>query len=833
MQQARRYDNCKRPGECSREAFPPSLLQDSLGKLVNTATAACRKHKTLEQYLKSLQSRNDIHPHVQRLPHPAAPLLHDLHTFGAPAHLTDPPWSTQHKLDSIKRGPHRSATEHLDFLREEFTEMVRKRYWTVLPAAEIIHHQDLRLSPLGVVPQHDRRPRIICDYTFSGVNAATLHTGPHEAMRFGHALRRILARIVRANPKFGPVYLGKYDLADGYYRIPVNPAHAMRLACLLPTASGEEPLVAIPLVLPMGWTESAPYFCAATETIVDLVNDSLHSTPVHPPHRLDNLLDFSEETNPPPKVSIPPHLHNQVYDTPLAHSDVYIDDIIGLIQPTSIPKQQFTRHIFHTIDRVFRPLEPSDSPARTEPISTSKLQKGDGNLSTRKVILGWILDTTKYTLELTDRRLHRLLQLLDGLPRSRKRVPTELWQQVLGELRSMAPAIPGSRGLFSPLQTILSPHKARLYLTKDAHDFLDDFRWLAINLSSRPTRLFELVPSPPLVIGATDASATGLGGVFFVPLAPTVEDQPLYQAFVWQHHLPDTIRSRLISTNNPTGTITNSDLELAAAVAHPDVIASTRNISETTIATLHDNTPTVFWQRKGSTTTTGPAAYLLRLHALHARHLRYIATHDYIPGPINAMADDASRLLHFSNHDLLSHFNSVYPQPFPWTGCTLSSEMSSLVITALCKQRSDPESFSPVQQKPIIHGHCGWISAPSTTSIHGSPATMTQSHTSKSSHTATTTDDSHPATSPFDLAQWLTPCAWSDRHTSCWGQGTTASTDTQGRSTSASNDNSERMRRQSRPHNESSLFPSNSYLPFSLQHTTTTTTPRPPKPPPT
>jgi hypothetical protein len=156
--------------------------------------------------------------------------------------------------------------------------MVHKRYWTVLPASVISHHQDLRLYPLGVVPQHDRRPRIICDYTYSGVNDATQHTGPQEAMRFGQTLRRIIAQIVGANPKFGPVHLSKYDLADGYYRIPLNPTHAMQLACLLPTVSGEEPLVAIPLVLPMGWTESAPYFCATSPgTSAALLSRSSHS----------------------------------------------------------------------------------------------------------------------------------------------------------------------------------------------------------------------------------------------------------------------------------------------------------------------------------------------------------------------------------------------------------------------------------------------------------------------------------------------------------------------------------------------------------------------------
>jgi hypothetical protein len=192
----------------------------------------------------------------------------------------------------------------------------------------------------------------------------------------------------------------------------------MRLACLLPIATGEEPLVAIPLVLPMGWTESAPYFCAAIETIVDLANDTFNHS-VHHLHRLEHLLDLSDLPNPSPPPSTTTQRHTQVYDTPLANADVYMDDVIGIYQPASMSKQKFARHILHTIDHIFRPLESSDPPARTEPISTAKLMKGDGNLTTRKAILGWIIDTTKCTLELPVRRLHRLQQLLDELPRSK------------------------------------------------------------------------------------------------------------------------------------------------------------------------------------------------------------------------------------------------------------------------------------------------------------------------------------------------------------------------------------------------------------------------------
>jgi hypothetical protein len=228
--------NGNTPGKSSRTRFPPiSLLQDSLGKLVLAATIELQQYPTLEDYLRTWQTCSDIHPQVQQLPHPAANLLHALHTSGASAQLIDPPWSAQHKTNTLARGSHRSATKHSDFIREEFADMIEKRFWTVLPASWVIEHPELRLSPLGVVPQHERRPRVICDYTFSGVNEATQPTGPQPAIRFGHALRRILTQIVRANPTFGPVLLGKYDLADGFYRIPLNATHAARLACVLPS----------------------------------------------------------------------------------------------------------------------------------------------------------------------------------------------------------------------------------------------------------------------------------------------------------------------------------------------------------------------------------------------------------------------------------------------------------------------------------------------------------------------------------------------------------------------------------------------------------------------
>ena len=258
-------------------------------------------------------------------------------------------------------------------------------------------------------------------------------------------------------------------------------------------------------------------------------------------------------------------------------------------------------------------------------------------MCTRKEVLGWLIDGQAMTVHLTERRHARLVELLDQLPQTRKRVSVKLWHKVMGELRSMVLALPGSRGLFSVLQHAFKSGQRHLRVTLAMHDFLDDFRWVVRSLHARPTRVYELFPSSPAVIGATDASGYGMGGVFFVPL-----DDDEYNSYVWRADFPSDVQSQLVTYENPSGIITNSDLEMAATVGHHDVVAHTVGVAEATIGTLHDNAAAMFWNRKGSASMEEPAAYLLRLQALHARQYRYMPTHDFIPGDLNVMGDDAS-----------------------------------------------------------------------------------------------------------------------------------------------------------------------------------------------
>lgn len=453
--------------------------------------------------------------------------------------------------------------------------------------------------------------------------------------------------------------------------------------------------MALPLVLPMGWTESPPYFTVATETVADLANQRLRNHWKPPPHRLENLadsrptkvLEASGQCNGPGTTAlpntIPPRRHRS---KPLASVDVFVDDFIGMCQGPKPTRKLVRRVMLHSLDKVFRPLEAGDNPHRKEPASDKKLAQGDGYWETRKLVLGWILDTVAMTIELPIHRRHRLKELLDAIPRTQKRTTVKKWQQVLGELRSMAIAIPGSRGLFSMLQeTLRHRPDGRIRLHKGVHDCLDDFRHLHDDICGRPTRLFEIVAQDtPEVLGATDACGYGIGGVAF-PNGTAHQRHHLHcdsasssgmrhasltqgtlAPVVWQYQLPADITARLITHQNPHGTITNSDLELLATVVHKDVLAHAFDIRERTIATGTDNTPALAWQGKGSTSTTGPVAYLLRAQALHQRFHRYREEHFYIPGPVNVMADDASRLTSLSPSALLSHFDSRYPQNRPW-----------------------------------------------------------------------------------------------------------------------------------------------------------------------
>ena len=245
--------------------------------------------------------------------------------------------------------------------------------------------EGLRLSPPGVIPQRDRRPRWICDYTWSGVNTDTLPLAAMEAMQFGHALERILREILFANPAHGPVQLNKTDLSDGFYRVDLNVDDIPKLGVVFPTKLGSEPMVALPMVLPMGWKNSPPAFSTATKMIADLANQRLGCSDYDPPdHPLDQMaaeVQVPERATPLSSpthgvaVEVPTARDPSLPTTgkPLEYVDIFVDDFVSLGQAPNTRRVRKT--LLHAIDHVFRPLTEEDSPFRREPVSLKKLRK--------------------------------------------------------------------------------------------------------------------------------------------------------------------------------------------------------------------------------------------------------------------------------------------------------------------------------------------------------------------------------------------------------------------------------------------------------------------------
>ncbi len=254
--------------------------------------------------------------------------------------------------------------------------MVRDGYWCVLPFSAVAKYTNLKLSPAGVVPQRERRPRIILDYSYppdNNVNATSLPIAPVQAMQFGKAFQRLMQRLVYCNKQFGPPLMAKLDLADGYYRVPLSPLAALELAVVLPGDGPYQHLIGIPLSLPMGWTHSPPYFCAYTETITDIANASLHH-PALPRHALEPVLQqFATMLDTKFQSSALLPLGAQSLP-PLATVDVYLDDFMALAQPPHHMKTM--RTLLHAVDAIF-----FDTPAhstRRSIVSTSKIANGDG-----------------------------------------------------------------------------------------------------------------------------------------------------------------------------------------------------------------------------------------------------------------------------------------------------------------------------------------------------------------------------------------------------------------------------------------------------------------------
>ena len=250
--------------------------------------------------------------------------------------------------------------------------------------------------------------------------------------------------------------------------------------------------------------------------------------------------------------------------------------------------------------------------------------------------------------------------------------------------------MPAGRSLLGPIDAALRPsrHWLPVKSNKALCSTLSDFSILLCILTSRPSHCHELVIHKPGYIGFCDASSLGTGGVWFdgaCPMPPTV----------WHIQWPNDIRQSVISFNNPSGFLTNSDLEMAGMLLLYLVLEHLATLRHIHVAAWCDNTPTVAWMNKLSASHSPIAGQLMQALAMciHMNKASPLTSHS-IAGIDNKLADMATRTFHrntathktfaIPDDNFLHLFNSTFPlQNNSWCSFCLSSKLTLLVFSEL------------------------------------------------------------------------------------------------------------------------------------------------------
>ena len=330
--------------------------------------------------------------------HPAAKLLDYYSTQGCPVNIGDN-WTYEHIITAIKRGPHISAKkpQAAAHLQMETLQKIRDGYAKIVKWKEIKNNipPNLKISPVAMIPHKSRMYRTIIDLSFQlrvkgkvlpSVNSATESLAPQKAMtQLGMALRRIINNLATHHNTNKPFLFSKVDLKDGFWRMVVSDKDAWNFCYVLPSTGKnktnlDETEIVVPHALQMGWAESPPFFCAATETARDVCEQLALTTNNLPTHPLQTQLMPSRNTLASLQQQNPRHKSSTPVDSTqdCTQLEVYVDDFVAM---TNNVQEEHLLHwskaILHGIHSIFPPPTVSLHTGG-DPISEKKLAQKEG-----------------------------------------------------------------------------------------------------------------------------------------------------------------------------------------------------------------------------------------------------------------------------------------------------------------------------------------------------------------------------------------------------------------------------------------------------------------------
>jgi len=641
--------------------------------------------------------RNSMCPTGRALGHPAANTLRDWATFGCPTR-TGRNWTKNDIWEAVERGPHRSAMspEAVEHFATEIKEKIRTKQARLVGWDDIKDNPppQLKISPIAAIPHKSKAFRSILDLSFrlrlknggilAAVNDTTIKSAPKGAIdQLGECLTRIIHAFAEASDD-AKIFMAKWDIKDGFWRMDCRNGEEWNFAYVLPQPEGSPTMLVVPTSLQMGWVESPPYFCTATETARDIATEytdmPVGSIPAH---------KFSKYTaNGESYGDLAEDHDGQPFRTMV---EVYVDDFMSLVIPISKSQLEHTAAAIMTgIHDVFPANDEDDG---DDPISEKKLKKLEGQYSTTKTLLGFEFDGIHKTMWLDATKREKLLTILRGWIRTGHRgsagIPFKEFESTIAKIRHAFTCIPMGASLLSPCNRILKLQPSYVYLNRNKRVLtsIEGCRTLLRESTQEPTRCRELIPGWPDYIGFVDASSHGAGGVVIGELSPCVPT-----IFRWQW--PSDITQDVKTAENPEGHISNSDLEMAGLVllwlTMEEVCGP---LTEKRLTLFNDNTPTIRWATKLASKRSRVAEHLVQALALRAKQQKACPfTPIHIAGKRMAIADIPSRSFGSnpawqcdSDDDLLTLFNSTFPLPSQqsWTVFRPNYRTVMRVISAL------------------------------------------------------------------------------------------------------------------------------------------------------
>jgi hypothetical protein len=644
--------------------------------------------------------KNNMCPKNLALEHPAAEKLLQYATGGCPCN-TGKPWSKEMIHAAVERGPHVSALdpEAIEQLRTEIAEKEKIGQCKVVLWDDIKNDppKQLKVSPLAMIPHKSRKFRAILDLSFKlrlkdgsvvpSVNEATTLEAPAAAIdQMGHALSRIIHAFAEADED-AKIFMAKFDIKDGFWRLDCEEGEEWNFAYVLPQHDGEPTRLVIPTSLQMGWVESPPYFCAASETARDVAVQYMETeVGALDEHKFLHHAMGSDEVKRLPRQSTDKHFKYLV--------EVYVDDFIPMAIATS---QEQLEHVANAVMHGIHDVFPADELDSEDPISLKKLLKQDGQWALLKDCLGFTFDGDAKTMLLEEPKREFLLATLTKWIRTANhksgKVPFTEFESIIAKVRHAFMCIPAGRGLLTPMNRLLRarPDMVNLHRNKKLLTAVKDCRTLLREATKDPTRCKELVMGEPDFIGVKDASLYGVGGVI---IGENKECVPTVFRMEW----PQWVKEEVWKTNSGEGgRLTNSDLEMAGLLLLFLVMEDVCKLQPGAhVALFSDNSPTVSWVRKMAAKGSKVADQLLRALALRLKQ-RHVSplTPLHVAGKKNAMTDIPSRSFGSeakwhckTDNELLTLFNNSFPLPnqSSWTVYRPSSAITSRIMSVLANE---------------------------------------------------------------------------------------------------------------------------------------------------